>query len=101
MLPAQAVADFCRRWCISELALFGSVPRADCHPDSDLDILVAFAPEAHWSLLDHILMERELADLLGRDVDRLTKRSVEESHNWIRRKQILDTAQVIYRPTER
>jgi predicted nucleotidyltransferase len=95
-LPARAVAGFCQRWSISELALFGSVLRDDFRPDSDLDILVTFAPDANWGLLDHIRMEQELAAILGRDVDLLTRRSVEQSHNWIRRRQILDAAEVVY-----
>ena len=80
-LPAQPIADFCRRWRISELALFGSVLRDDFRPDSDLDILVTFVPGTDWSLLDHIRMEQELADILGRDIDLVTRRSVEQSHN--------------------
>ena len=88
--------DFCRRWRISELALFGSVLRDDFDPDSDLDILVMFAPEADWSLLDHVRMEQELEGLLGRKIDLLSKRAVAQSHNWIRRQEILNTAEVVY-----
>ena len=95
-LPGNQIADFCRRWHIAELALFGSALREDFSSDSDLDILVTFDPEANWSLLDHVRMEQELAALLGRKIDLLTKRSVERSHNLIRRQHILDTAEVIY-----
>jgi len=95
-IPEEQIADFCRRWHTSEFALFGSVLRDDFDPDSDVDILVAFAPGADWSLLDHLRMEQELADLLGRKIDLLSKRAVERSHNWIRRQEILDTAEVIY-----
>ena len=95
-LPQKHIADFCRRWHISELALFGSVLRDDFSPNSDLDILVTFAPEANWSLLDHLRMEKELAALLNRKIDLFTKRAVEQSHNWIRRQEILGTAEVIY-----
>jgi hypothetical protein len=95
-LPEKKLTDFCRRWRITELALFGSALREDFTPESDLDILVTFDPEASWSLLDHVRMEQELAALLGRDIDLLTKRSVERSHNPIRRQEILGTAEVIY-----
>ena len=95
-IPEKQIADFCRRWHISEFALFGSVLRDDFDPDSDLDILVTFAPGADWSLLDHLRMEQELADLLGRKVDLLSKRAVEQSHNWIRRREILNAAEVVY-----
>ncbi len=95
-LPEEQIADFCRRWRISELALFGSVLRDDFGPGSDLDVLVTFEPEADWSLLDHLRMEQELATLLGRKIDLLTKRAVEQSHNWMRRQEILNTAEVVY-----
>lgn len=95
-LPKEQVADFCSRWQVSELALFGSVLRDDFNRDSDLDVLVTFAPGADWSLLDHVRMEQELAALLGRKVDLLSRRAVERNHNWIRRREILDTAEVMY-----
>ncbi len=46
-LPGEEIADFCRHWKISELALFGSVLRPDFRPDSDIDVLVTFAPDTH------------------------------------------------------
>jgi predicted nucleotidyltransferase len=49
LVPRTALALFCRRWRITELALFGSVLRPDFRPDSDLDLLVTFAPDAAWS----------------------------------------------------
>lgn len=45
-LPQKEISDFCRRWQIREFGLFGSVLRSDFGPDSDLGILIAFAPEA-------------------------------------------------------
>jgi uncharacterized protein len=95
-IPEKQAADFCRRWRISTFALFGSVLRDDFHGDSDLDVLVTFAPDVDWSLLDHIQIEQELESLLGRPVDLLTRRSVERSHNWLRRQEILSTAEVVY-----
>jgi predicted nucleotidyltransferase len=95
-LSEQEISGFCQRLRITEFALFGSVLRDDFDADSDLDILVAFAPDADWSLLDHVKMEQELEALLGRKVDLLSRRSVERSHNWLRRREILDTAEVVY-----
>jgi predicted nucleotidyltransferase len=95
-LPKTQLADFCRCWRISELALFGSVLRDDFGPDSDLDVLVTFAPEADWGLLDLVRMEQELAELLHRRIDLFTRQAVEQSHNWIRRREILNNTQVIY-----
>ena len=95
-VSGDVLADFCRRWKISELSLFGSVLRDDFRPNSDIDAIVTYSPDAEWSLLDHIEMEGELASLFGRAVDLVTRRAVEQSHNWIRRKGILDSAQVVY-----
>ena len=95
-IPEKQIADFCQRWGIKEFALFGSVLRDDFDAESDLDILVTFVPDADWSLLDHVQMEHELEALLGRPVDLLSRRSVERSHNWLRRQEILSTAEVVY-----
>ena len=95
-LPASRLTDFCRRWQIKELALFGSVLRDDFTDESDIDVLISFMPDADWSLLDTIQLEQEMAAMLNRDVDLISKSAVEKSANWIRRQEILDTAQVIY-----
>lgn len=95
-LSDAELAAFCQRWQIAELSLFGSALRPDFRDDSDIDLLAAFAPDARWSLIDHITMERELATLLGRKVDLLTRRSVERSDNWIRRRSILESAESVY-----
>ncbi|HYE94653.1 MAG TPA: nucleotidyltransferase family protein [Rubricoccaceae bacterium] len=94
-LPADqrsALAAFCRRWRVAELAVFGSALRADFGPGSDLDLLVTFAPDAQWGLWDHARMQEELEAVLGRPVDLLTRRAVERSANPIRRRAILSTA---------
>ncbi|HEV2851561.1 MAG TPA: nucleotidyltransferase family protein [Thermoanaerobaculia bacterium] len=94
--PLEPIEDFCRRWKIVELAVFGSVLREDFRPDSDVDFLVRFAPDARWSLFDHARMERELEELLGREVDLVSRSAVERSPNWIRREEILGTARTLY-----
>ena len=50
-LPEDKIAEFCQRWKISEFALFGSVLRNDFRPDSDIDVLITFAPDAKRGLL--------------------------------------------------
>jgi len=62
------IADFCRRRHIRRLALFGSVLRDDFGPDSDVHVLVEFKP-AHVPGLAFFTMERELSQILGRNVD--------------------------------
>lgn len=98
-IPAKQLETFCRRWKIAELALFGSVLRPDFAPDSDVDILVTFLPDAGWSLFDHVRMQDELSAVLGRKVDLVSRRGIERSRNYIRRKAILDSAEVIYAVT--
>lgn len=95
-IDRQAMEAFCRRWKITELSLFGSVLREDFRPDSDVDVLVSFAPEAEWGLLDHAAMQDELSDLVGRKVDLVTRRAVERSRNRRRRQSILESAELFY-----
>lgn len=92
-VPKERLDEFCRRWKISELRVFGSALREDLRPDSDLDLLVDFAPDADWTLLDHVAMEEELSGILGRKVDLVSRHAIERSSNWIRRKAILETAE--------
>lgn len=67
-LPKEKIADFCRRYHIRKLAVFGSALRKDFRPDSDLDVLVEFDP-GHTPGLAFFGMEQELSELLGRKVD--------------------------------
>ena len=100
LIPVQKekIADFCRRWKIVEFALFGSALREDFRTDSDIDVLVTFSDDAQWTLLDYVDMQDELKDLFGRDVDLVSRRGIERSRNYLRRKAILDSAEVIHAP---
>lgn len=89
----EAIASFCDRWKITEFALFGSILRDDFRPDSDVDVLVSFAPDEKWSLWDIIAMKEELEKLFGREVDLVQKDCL---RNPFRRYEILSTKQVIY-----
>lgn len=73
------IADFCRRWKVRELSLFGSVLREDFHPDSDVDVLVTFKPDVRVSLFDLIRMEEELTKFFCRQVDLVERAAVENS----------------------
>ena len=95
-IPQIEIEGFCRRWNIEELALFGSVLRSDFKGDSDVDVLVTFAPNTRYTFAEIMQMEEELSALLGRRIDLGTRRSVEEDPNYIRRNAILGSAQVIY-----
>lgn len=95
-IPKAKIAEFCKRWNVSELTIFGSALRADFRSDSEVDVLVSFTPEAKVSLFDMVHMQDELNQIFGRAVDLISKRGVEDSRNYLRRKAILESAQVIY-----
>lgn len=92
----ERLAEYCRRWMITELSLFGSVLRDDFGPNSDIDLLVRFDAKAGHTLFDLVRMESELKDLLGRDVDLVERAAIERSRNPLRRREILDSAQLLY-----
>jgi predicted nucleotidyltransferase len=91
----EKLRDFCRRWKITEFSLFGSVVRDDFGPESDVDVLITFAPDARRSLFDMVHMEDELVEIFGREVDLLTRRAVEGSLNPIRKTSILSSAVIL------
>ncbi len=95
-IDREKIAEFCRRWKITEFALFGSVLREDFRPDSDVDVLVSFASDAHWTLFDMVHMQDELQTILGREVDLVSRRGLEASRNYLRRKAILSSAEVVH-----
>lgn len=92
-LPQAQRDDFCKRWKVTELALFGSVMREDFHAHSDIYMLVSFAPQAGWSLFDMVEMQDELRHIFGREVDLVERDSLQ---NPFRRREILENMQVIY-----
>lgn len=95
-IPKDKIEDFCRRWKIKEFALFGSVLREDFRPDSDVDVLVSFEGDTHWSLFKMIDMQDELKEILRREVDLVERRAVERSENYIRRRHILQSLEPVY-----
>ncbi|RJR18352.1 MAG: nucleotidyltransferase [Nitrospiraceae bacterium] len=95
-IPEDKIAVFCQSWKITEFALFGSVLRDDFTSNSDIDVLVTFAPDARWTLMDHVDMQDELKSIFGRNIDLVSKRGIERSRNHIRRKEILESAEVVY-----
>lgn len=92
-VPEEKIGAFCRRWKVAELAVFGSVLRADFGPDSDVDVLVRFEDEAPWSLLDLVQMRDELGSIWGRAVDLVEGKAL---RNPFRRKAILGSRHIVY-----
>jgi uncharacterized protein len=95
-LPMEKIAEFCDRWQVSEFALFGSVLRDDFGPESDIDVMVQFHSSAHPTFATLDQMETELKTIFNRDIDMITRAGIETSRNYLRRNEILSSAQVIY-----
>ncbi|MFE4108358.1 nucleotidyltransferase family protein [Almyronema epifaneia] len=104
-LPMEKIAEFCHKWQVTEFALFGSVLRDDFRPDSDIDVMVQFHPDAHPTFRTLDQMEAELKTIFGgaslgdspyRDIDLITRQGIETSRNYLRRHEILSSAQVIH-----
>lgn len=90
---SDSVSQFCRRWQVTELSLFGSVLRDDFNPASDVDVLVAIAPDASTSYWDWPEMVEELERIFGRRVDLVAAGGL---RNPFRKREILSTRKVIY-----
>lgn len=92
-LPYEQIAEFCRKWNVTEFALFGSVLRDDFRPDSDVDVLVEFEDDYHPGSRGWNRMIEELEALFGREVDLVRKDRIS---NPFRREQSLHHNRVVY-----
>ena len=89
-LKLDKVIEICRAHGTLRIALFGSFVRGEASPDSDVDLIVAFARPT--GLLALVRLERELSEALGRKVDLLTEQAISPHL----RDRILREQQVIY-----
>ncbi|MCK9632152.1 MAG: nucleotidyltransferase family protein [Methanoregula sp.] len=96
MSREKMIAEFCKKWNVRELQVFGSVLRSDFRPESDIDIVVDFTPGSVHTLLHLAKMEEELERVFGRRIDLITRHAVERSRNHIRKKTILSTMVPVY-----
>jgi uncharacterized protein len=95
-IDQTALAAFCQKWKIVEFSFFGSVLRDDFGPDSDIDVLVTFSADSHWTIFDFIHCQNELKLLFNREVDLVERAAIVRSRNYLRRKAILSSTQTIY-----
>jgi len=97
--PLQLM-EFCQKWQIAELAVFGSILRDDFRDDghdrSDIDGLFKYLPHTNMSLLRRARMKIEMEELCQRPVDLVLLTEVINSHNLNRKKCILESARLIY-----
>lgn len=92
----EKISEFCQKWKVKELALFGSVLSERLQEDSDIDVLVNFSEDANHSLFDLVHMQEELKQIFGREVDLVSRRGIESSRNYLRKEAILKTARSVY-----
>ena len=86
------LADLCRRYSVRELSFFGSAARGQMRPDSDIDLLVEFLPDAEVDLVDFAGLMLELSHLLGRRVDLVSKNGLKP----LIRDAVLEEARLLY-----
>ena len=92
-IDEATLARFCKAHRIDRLALFGSQLKGTAKPDSDIDLLVEFFPDARPTLLDMAQIEIELSYALGgRKVDLRTPQDLSRYF----RDEVVRTAQVQY-----
>ena len=92
-IPYDRVAEFCERNHIRKMSLFGSVIRDDFTPDSDVDVLVEFAPgHSPGGFAFYSDLPRELSEIVGRDVDLNTAQDLSRYF----RKEVINEAEEIY-----
>jgi len=92
-ISESQLVELCRKWKVTELSLFGSILRDDFGPDSDVDVLVVFQPDAPWSMWNLMDMKAELEVLFDRPVDLVEKEAL---RNPWRKHRILSTYEVVY-----
>lgn len=93
--PRSEIEDFCHRWKIQQFYLFGSVLGKDFNENSDIDVMIEFFPDHEWGW-EIVTMNEELETIFNRRVDLLTKNGIENSKNWLRRGNILNSAVLVY-----
>lgn len=96
-IDRNRLAAICRRYGVDRLEVIGSFARGDEGPQSDVDVLVSFKPEARIGL-EIVALKEELEALAGRQVDLLTRASVERSPNKYFRRYALQRTELLYGP---
>ena len=92
-----AIGEFCRRWGVSELALFGSSRPIDLRSESEVPVIITLDDAFRHTLFDMHQMEQDLGHVLGQDIHLVSRRGIEMSRNQRRRRAILGSVRVIYR----
>jgi len=94
-IDRKRLTELRQRYSVERLEVIGSFARGDAGAESDVDILVTFKPHIRMGL-EFVRLKEELEELLGREVDLLTRASVENSPNKYFRRFALRRTEVIY-----
>jgi predicted nucleotidyltransferase len=98
-LDSDSIREFCRKWHIRQLYVFGSVLREDFRPESDIDFLAEFetCPAVDdFDFFDEIHMRDEISALLGREVDIIDRSVIESASNPYIRRELLSAARPVF-----
>ncbi len=84
-MSSNDVSTFCQRWGICTMALFGSILRDDFTEESDIDILVSFAPDVRQGLLTIAKIKHELeTQFVQTTIKLLHKLNYTDPNDWSR-----------------
>ncbi len=91
-ISESSLRAICQSYGVKELMVFGSAARGELRPDSDIDILVEFTPQARIGIVKFGALIEDLEALFHRPVDLVNKNGLKP---WIR-PQVLKDAQLLY-----
>ncbi|MCB1202397.1 MAG: nucleotidyltransferase domain-containing protein [Leptospiraceae bacterium] len=94
-IPEDKIAQFCKKWAIVKLELFGSALTKEFNAESDIDFLATFDPDSKHGLESYLALG-ELSQLFSRKVDLVSKQALLSSRNKYRSQKILSKAILIY-----
>ena len=91
-LPEDRIREYCASQPIRRLSVFGSALRGELTPESDVDLLVEYLPDARIGYFELARQARELSDIVGREVDLATPNSLSP---YIKQ-DVLNSARLLY-----
>jgi uncharacterized protein len=95
-LPSEIQSNIIPHFQISSIWIFGSALRDDYSKDSDIDLVVEFKPGARITLLTLASLQTNLEKVLGRKVDLITRKAIDDFMNPIMRQEVLSTMVRVY-----
>lgn len=92
----EELFELCKKWRISKLSVFGSYAKSLQNDLSDVDLLLTFEQDTHWSLIDHIRMKKDFQSYFQKEVDLLSESALTRMKNQNRKEDIIKHLKVIY-----